>query len=142
MHSIQQYWFQMISYFRFNEEDIAEIIKAAPDESESLEPQQFDANSGNVEAEEAIFNTQVKELLPLARELILQRRDISWIVKNDICRFYYAPELPKDICVQLTDLFPKSLGMSAVGVKALAIAWHEYAPRPVESMELKKLSEV
>ncbi|MDO8483269.1 MAG: hypothetical protein Q7S86_05655 [bacterium] len=124
---------EMLSHFKFNEQDYAEIVKATAYE-EQHEPQTIDADTGDVESDEAVFDSQVKELLPHAREFIMQRRDISWIVKEDICQFYLAADLPRYMCEQMVDLFfPKSIHISAAEVKALAIAWTEHAQRLIEN---------
>lgn len=125
---------EMLSHFKFNDRDYAEIIKVTTYE-EQHEPQTIDANTGKIESDEAVFDSEVNELLPYARKFIMQRRDISWIIKEGICRFYRASELPKYMCEQMIDLFPESLDISAVEIKALAIAWNEQAQKLISYKE-------
>lgn len=120
-----QYVREMFLYFNFSTQDIAEISQVVGDMRENVEPYTIDAETGNVEPNELVFEEAVKSLLPRARDIIQVRRDISWIIKSDICAYYYAPRLTEELCEQFRDLFPKTSELTAAEVKALAIAWHE-----------------
>ncbi len=134
----------VIQFFAFSPEDVAEIERIAGDSwDEDEEPKTIDNQTGEVEpndSDEKSFNEEVKALLPNARDVIKSRPDVSWIIKTYICRYYPNPQMPEHIYIQFEDDFPDSMALTAPEIKALTIAWHELSQaRQIEDKRSKNV---